>query len=476
MMVSSISKNILSLKYTELPKPIGDSADNSFDADLSNAAVAQSAPKAPSEPSSEHSQTPKSNQSTDMKENAGVNQSDNENQQSKSDKQIPIESGLNHSKAAQSSHEHKQDKAATKETKSDFNPKNIIDFAIRNDEAEFFKQHKIHQNLKPMADNISQKEYFAKIDQLLSKFGIDFSHDFNKALIEFKSLKQVSSGIESDAMNFQINPVPQNTIAAESIYGRQMIQSYLFEEISPAKIDQDNTIANNLIQSEKSSDFQISSRDYAAQGQSEKKSDGYDKSDNNTSDQSLNKENLEKDSSAKGFEVLKSKIQGNTFGDGLLNESKQIARQSAGESIPARQFANNALMYIRNLNNSGATQAKMTLSPPALGSLLIDVRLDNDKLSMVIKADTREALKIIESQIAGLKDKLAANGIRTEFIETGLNLGQRGDESQGYSGREREKDRELNNLIKEFIETFKENTSEFELADQIGNDKSKEIS
>jgi flagellar hook-length control protein FliK len=69
-------------------------------------------------------------------------------------------------------------------------------------------------------------------------------------------------------------------------------------------------------------------------------------------------------------------------------------------------------------------EIRMKLSPPALGALLLDVRVQDGQLTARLEAETAEARTALLDNLAALRERLAELGIRIERFD--VDLMQRG--------------------------------------------------
>ncbi len=118
------------------------------------------------------------------------------------------------------------------------------------------------------------------------------------------------------------------------------------------------------------------------------------------------------------------------------------------------QITNKTIQMVKNTSNNSVQKARLYLTPKSLGTVIVEIQMHNDIASLKIKADTKEVLKSIESQLPGLKEKLGQQGIKTDSVDIGLRnseqelLGQ-----NSFAGGSRE-DYSESEARKEFINSF----------------------
>ena len=132
--------------------------------------------------------------------------------------------------------------------------------------------------------------------------------------------------------------------------------------------------------------------------------------------------------------------------------------------ITQDEFTSKTLQLAKNLTSDSASQAKLILKPPALGTVFVDLSLDNSNLKIMIQADNREAVKNIENQISSLRDKLVQNGLKPEIIE--VRFKDNGRDLNNYNGSEYQRSfsqKEHKNLRREFMQSFMADMKKLEI-------------
>ncbi len=120
-----------------------------------------------------------------------------------------------------------------------------------------------------------------------------------------------------------------------------------------------------------------------------------------------------------------------------------------------KDFADVTFKIINNINSNSTSTAKIILNPPALGKILIAIRLINENLSVNIKIENKDVQRIIENQIPYLKDKLQLTGLKIENFELNTSTNRGADTTNNGQGKH-QNGNQKDNLMREFIRTFKE--------------------
>lgn len=123
--------------------------------------------------------------------------------------------------------------------------------------------------------------------------------------------------------------------------------------------------------------------------------------------------------------------------------------------VKPKDFADVTFRIVNNLPANSISNARISLSPPSLGKIIIAVRLINDNLSLNIKVENKDVLRIIENQIPYLRDKLQLAGIKVENFELNSNNDKPID-YQNNNYTKQHNNNQKDNLMREFIRTFRE--------------------
>ncbi len=83
-------------------------------------------------------------------------------------------------------------------------------------------------------------------------------------------------------------------------------------------------------------------------------------------------------------------------------------------SMDAPESLDSAAKTFRAGGGNGRYHVTMQLDPPELGQLRVQVRMQNQGLTLQVDAESSAVAKLIESRISQLREALAAHGIRVE--------------------------------------------------------------
>jgi hypothetical protein len=124
--------------------------------------------------------------------------------------------------------------------------------------------------------------------------------------------------------------------------------------------------------------------------------------------------------------------------------------------VKPMEFTQRTLQILNNINSNGIGKARLILKPPALGTIFVDFVLDRSILKLNIKAENQEVVRIIESQIIELKDKLAQSGLKLDALEVKLkdNYDSIKDNSENNFFRKNFDSKKENELRQTFAESF----------------------
>jgi flagellar hook-length control protein FliK len=216
-----------------------------------------------------------------------------------------------------------------------------------------------------------------------------------------------------------------------------------FTPVEKVGIEPERTIQENLLKGNDHHDQPV------------KKTSAKDGNDNFAENPDLKQDgNKSKESKADGLQsavnygnISKAYQKGNFAG---------IASPLPPQKVDVAEFAQRTLQMVKSVPSNGITSAKLILSPPALGSLQIDISLKADHVRMSIKAENQDTLKMIENQIGALRDKLAEHGLKTEKIE--LTYRNENHEKHLDAGQEKQRrNEEDKKLRRDFLRTFSGN-------------------
>jgi hypothetical protein len=150
------------------------------------------------------------------------------------------------------------------------------------------------------------------------------------------------------------------------------------------------------------------------------------------------------------------------------NLLKTITRSNGGktekaENMPKTQILRNIKLaeIARTINNivksapaNSTSTARLILKPESLGTVFVEISMNGNMAKLNIKADSREAVKSIESQIAALRDKLSQNGIKTESVDIGERSAEGYADSEGRRRQYSKSYKDDRRMRREFVSSF----------------------
>ncbi len=131
---------------------------------------------------------------------------------------------------------------------------------------------------------------------------------------------------------------------------------------------------------------------------------------------------------------------------GLLMEAKEslsaAAKETTSRPVSTQavidKIAENGQLLLR----AGSGRVRLTLSPPQLGTLDVDLRVSRDRLKMVLTAENGEVRQILQSNMEQLKSTLQGQGWNLERMDVvvqdqyGKDLGQPDQGSRSFGGND----------------------------------------
>ncbi len=174
------------------------------------------------------------------------------------------------------------------------------------------------------------------------------------------------------------------------------------ENIEDLKIETKNIVSNNIDEQEK---------DYPNNSQ---------KNDNNYSQSNNNKQgNLQKE-----FKHI--------FDSNTINSTAPVSNKSYIDNL-SPNISNTYTTNLEKLNEQistlikrnpieESTTARLNLQPKSLGTLLVEITQSKDNIKIVINAENKEVVSMLEQTISGLKEKLNQQGITNNNIEVNINV------------------------------------------------------
>jgi flagellar hook-length control protein FliK len=115
-------------------------------------------------------------------------------------------------------------------------------------------------------------------------------------------------------------------------------------------------------------------------------------------------------------------------------------------------FISTTTQLIKNVTDNTTHTAKFILKPESLGTIFVEISLNNNALSLGFKADNMEVMKSIESQLPGLKEKLTQLGLNTEKVD--LSYQDSGKQDSGSLPENNKGKQEDRAFKKSFIRSF----------------------
>lgn len=115
------------------------------------------------------------------------------------------------------------------------------------------------------------------------------------------------------------------------------------------------------------------------------------------------------------------------------NASVRSVRTVEGRPAPTEadlDRANRVLDAVRIRLQPGLRQATLQLQPEELGRVLIKIRLDGSKAQAVVRAETSEALAILEKHTPELRSMFEQQGFEGLELDLGLASEERGDRGE----------------------------------------------
>jgi flagellar hook-length control protein FliK len=120
------------------------------------------------------------------------------------------------------------------------------------------------------------------------------------------------------------------------------------------------------------------------------------------------------------------------------------------KNVEVKEFNTVTMNLIKNVGSNSVDTVQMTLNPNSLGTLIVEVAVEGDVAKVSIKADTQDAVKVIEEQMPLLKEKLMAQGLKLEQADISQYTR---DDSSGQSFAHDKNRRDENETRRAFIRT-----------------------
>jgi flagellar hook-length control protein FliK len=131
----------------------------------------------------------------------------------------------------------------------------------------------------------------------------------------------------------------------------------------------------------------------------------------------------------KSKNILSTETSSLTSSKAKQNSSKINTVLTVNDVLP-NEIASTTAQIIRNLPDNSIHTARLILKPESLGTVFVEISLNDKALTINFKADNKEVIKSMENQLPALKEKLSQMGLTTESVEFGLN-------SENFKGQEK---------------------------------------
>jgi len=131
---------------------------------------------------------------------------------------------------------------------------------------------------------------------------------------------------------------------------------------------------------------------------------------------------------------LSSSIEGKSlsFADSLTKETTSL-KQDTTLNLKLSELVQNTVNLVKSMPGNTTQVARITLKPPELGTVFVEISLKNNVANLSLQADSKEVVKSIQAQLEMLKDKLSQQGIKTESITVNLKPNEYELADKGYN-------------------------------------------
>lgn len=133
--------------------------------------------------------------------------------------------------------------------------------------------------------------------------------------------------------------------------------------------------------------------------------------------------------------------------------TKETPPLTLNQKFNLSEISNVTNNLVSKLSENGNYTAILHLKPESLGSVMIEITLKNNMLNLSFKADSAEAARAIESQLANLSDKLSSNGIHTQSVE--VSFGNDKDLTRNYSEQHQRTAKEDRETKEELLKSYR---------------------
>ncbi len=124
----------------------------------------------------------------------------------------------------------------------------------------------------------------------------------------------------------------------------------------------------------------------------------------------------------------------NNFLNSTATSAGVQTKPETGDTSSASIINRVAAEFRENLMSEGG-RVKITLTPPSLGSLEMDVSVVNNKVKVMLIADSKDVQKILSGNIETLKTTLQTQGLTIERCDV-MMQDSRDENPQGFSGQQ----------------------------------------
>ncbi|UCG16768.1 MAG: flagellar hook-length control protein FliK [Phycisphaerales bacterium] len=104
-------------------------------------------------------------------------------------------------------------------------------------------------------------------------------------------------------------------------------------------------------------------------------------------------------------------------GTGQSDRTPRQRAQAKGMPAPRQAAFDRLVRFIRMNVGQRESSARLQLTPPELGRVRIDVRLVQQRMELLIQAETRDARNLLASRLDGLRGALANHGVTIDRLE-----------------------------------------------------------
>jgi hypothetical protein len=111
--------------------------------------------------------------------------------------------------------------------------------------------------------------------------------------------------------------------------------------------------------------------------------------------------------------------------EGLESKAQAPAPERPSLPLPREERAADILQQLRINLNASTRSAVIQLSPPELGLVTIQIKMEEDKLRTLVRAERPETLDALARHLPELRNTLQQQGLQTNDIQLELGLGNR---------------------------------------------------